>query len=323
MSPRRQRPAFTLVEVLVVIAVIAVLIGLLLPAVQAVRAAAARAECQNNLKQIGLALHQYHDAKGTFPPAHSLLPQTPLQLSTIREGPPDNWFYISWMARILPYIEQNTLYGYIRPGEPAWWHPATPIPGIGHLNAVPIKLYRCPSDPTGKTILYETPTFPPTVEEVALTSYLGVNGTDQFRFDGILYVNSRVTISGITDGLSQTLLVGERPPAYGGAGGWWFAGSGMEPWFGAIDVVLGSNERIAVDFVSTPTSAQSHYQPGKLSDPSDQDDPDAWHFWSFHPGGSNFLLADGSVRLIPYSVGGDMLRRLATRNGGEVINGDY
>jgi prepilin-type N-terminal cleavage/methylation domain-containing protein/prepilin-type processing-associated H-X9-DG protein len=323
MSSRHQRPAFTLVELLVVIAIIAVLIGLLLPAVQKVRAAAARTECQNNLKQIGLALHTYHDAKGTFPPAHSLLPQTPIQFSTLREGPPDNWLYISWMARILPHLGQDALHGHIRPGEPAWWHPATPIPGIGYLNAVPLKGYRCPSDPTPRTILYPGIPLPTSVQEVALTSYLGVNGTDQFRFDGILYVNSRVNISGITDGTSQTLLVGERPPPYGGYAGWWFAGSGMEPWYGAGDVVLGSNERIAVNFLSTPTSEQSHYRAGELGDPNDLDDQHAWHFWSFHPGGSNFLLADGSVRLIRYSVGGDVLRKLATRNGGDVTNGDF
>jgi prepilin-type processing-associated H-X9-DG protein len=109
----------------------------------------------------------------------------------------------------------------------------------------------------------------------------------------------------------------------------------MYPWFGAGDVVLGVNDRIGVNFASAPNGQQSWYQPGELDDDEDPfDDPHAWHFWSFHPGGSNFLFADGSVRFIPYSVtspppGRDLLRVLATRNGRadgvpeEVVNDDF
>lgn len=320
----RRRSALTLLELLVVIAMVAVLIGLLLPAVQKVRAAAARTDCMNNLKQISLALIQYHDGSGNgrFPPAHSqdttLTPEYPN-----RPGHPDNWFYISWLARILPYVGQTQLHAFIRPGEPAWWHPEPPIPGLRYINGVPINLYRCPSDPVPKTIRMEAYPLPTSVEDIALTSYLGVDGSDQFSFDGILYVNSQVRMNDVTDGLSLTLMVGERPPPYGGLAGWWFAGAGWYPWFGAVDVVLGSNERIAINGASTPRSPQSFYQPGFLGDPEDWDDPHAWHFWSFHPGGSNFVFADGHVKFISYSItspSNDGLRTLATRNRGEVVN---
>lgn len=101
----------------------------------------------------------------------------------------------------------------------------------------------------------------------------------------------------------------------------------MMPQFGAADVVLGSNERIAENWVSTRDGPQSYYRPGKLYDGGDDfDDPHAWHFWSLHPGGSNFVFADGSVRFLPYSIyspTNDQLRVMATRNGGEVQTGDY
>src|SRR5262245_46442727 len=301
MYSRRRRPAYTLAELLVVIAIITILIGLLLPAVQKVRAAAARMRCANNLKQIGLGLHSYHDAFGRFPPAHSIDPA--LVFVPGMPQPDDRLWYISWMARILPYIEQDGLAIRIKPGDLAWWHPFGSGP---YLNSEYIKLYRCPADPMAKTIT--VPAVPPWVPTprsvpVALTSYLGVSGTDQFALDGILYVNSKVAFTDVLDGTSYTLLVGERPPGWGGWGGWWFAGTGMGPGLGAADVVLGSNECPAENFESRANGRKSWYQPGKLDNDDDPfDDPHAWHFWSFHPGGANFLFADGSVRFLKYGI---------------------
>jgi prepilin-type processing-associated H-X9-DG protein len=107
----------------------------------------------------------------------------------------------------------------------------------------------------------------------------------------------------------------------------------MYPWFGAIDVVMGSNERIAVDHASTPDGRQDYYRRGWLSDTFEEDDEHAWHFWSMHPNGSNFLFADGSVRFLGYSIsrppipnpppGHDLLRDMATRKGGEVVASDW
>jgi prepilin-type processing-associated H-X9-DG protein len=171
----------------------------------------------------------------------------------------------------------------------------------------------------------------------ALTAYLGVSGRDQFREtipgtgdpsptaklrgqDGLLYVNSGVKITSITDGTSNTLLVGERPPSNNLLYGWMWAGSGDFPYFGATDVVLGVRER-----AESPTAAPDFFRPGNLNDPQDLH---RYHFWSLHPGGAMWLMADGSVRFITYSVGTQtvgvqsginvsLLEAMASRDGGE------
>jgi prepilin-type processing-associated H-X9-DG protein len=175
-----------------------------------------------------------------------------------------------------------------------------------------MKLLVCPSDPRSpqlSVVLYDTKT------KIAETSYLGVNGTSQFRYDGILHVNARVSISQISDGTSNTLLVGERPPPYDGQYGWWFAGSGDVPWFGSTDVVLGSNEQ---QVLGGPPDIG--YRRGSLDDPEDEH---RWHFWSFHLDGGNFLFADGAVRRIRYGIAPGILGKLATYKGGEVINEEF
>jgi prepilin-type processing-associated H-X9-DG protein len=170
---------------------------------------------------------------------------------------------------------------------------------------------------------------------VALTAFLGVSGVNQLRYDGILHVNSQVSLGHITsgDGASNTLLVGERPPSNTPTGpggtwwpeyGWWFAGSGDPPYFGTTDVVLGTNE-VEVNSGAHNGTAQilktNVYRPGKLNDPIDEH---RWHFWALHPSGSNFLMGDGSVRNIRYGIGQDVLNGLATYRGGEVVaQGDF
>ncbi len=292
---RFSRSAFTLIELLVVIAIIAILIALLVPAVQKVRESANRTDCINKLKQIGLALHTYHDAEKRFPPAHSLTSYTHYNVPP----PPDQKQYFAWMARILPYLEQTALYSQINwNGHPWWQHP---------VNETYLPIYHCTTDHrTSFVAKYGA-------DLVALAGYMGISGTDQLAFDGILHVNGKVTFKRITDGTSNTLLVGERPPSDDLVYGWWFAGSGDFPYFGATDVVLGVNE---IKNPGGSPASRDNYRGGATVDPSNEH---RWHFWSLHPHGSNFLFADGAVRFLSYDIGQPTLNGLATYAGEEKL----
>ena len=300
------RPAFTLVELLVVIAIIATLIGLLLPAVQKVREAAARTRCINNLKQLGLALHQRHDAIGRLPPGMT---------RDYPSGPPWPWglWGTSWQFHLLPYVEQETLH---RQGLSDYGRTASfddPPYHVG-LSAV-VSVYTCPSDALAATAQEyrnpETPLEPPV--RVGLTSYQGIIGTDCTRKDGVLHKNSKTRWADVTDGVSQTLLVGERPPPADFARGWWYAGYGQDG-YGSTNSIIGVWE-VLVQFPlggGPCGGSPQHYRP-----PAGHGDPcNAYHLWSYHPGGANFLFCDGSVRFVPYSADA-LLPALATRGGGE------
>lgn len=297
--PSRGAAAFTLIEVLVVIGIIAILIGLLLPAVQKVREAAARMSCQNNLKQLGLALHMAHDAEGGFPPG-------------LRTTPGEPYPKLSWMGRLLPHIDQGPLWE-----QTAADFRRVPDPFMGvpphTARAVVLPVVGCPSDWRVRTA-WELDFFGRPIR-MALTSYLGSLGTNDRRRDGVLYLNSRVRIEHIPDGTSNTLLVGERPPSPELIYGWWYSGAGVGGT-GAFDVVLGTRELSP----SNPYPQYAHCGPGPFAfRPGRIDDfCSIFQFWSLHPGGANFLFCDGSVRLLRYDAD-SILPALATRAGGEVV----
>ena len=331
-SFRKYRRGFTLVELLVVIAIIGILVGLLLPAVQAAREAARRMQCTNNLKQQVLAMHNHHDTFRRFPSAHQM--GTTWYTGYKRNPPPGGlttgssypaegpWW--SWMTRSLPFIEGSNLYNaFDRRGVAAAWAWDPPINMALHKTINPT--FVCPSDPRGGQLSPDDGSG----LRAALTSYLGVSGTNQFQEargqDGILYVNASVKMETINDGTSNTLIIGERPPSSSLNYGWQWAGSGDAPYFGACDVVLGVHERAGV-----PTAAPDFFRPGKVQDPTDLH---RYHFWSLHPGGGNFALADGSVRFISYSTSSpqvqpttavptpvpNVLEAMASRSDGSVV----
>jgi prepilin-type N-terminal cleavage/methylation domain-containing protein/prepilin-type processing-associated H-X9-DG protein len=314
----RGRSAFTLIELLVVIAIIAILMALLLPAVQKVREAANNMKCKNNMKQLGIALHNYHNDYLKLPPCHTLDQLQPRfrWYSTVnRPWPPeDGMQFLSWITRCMQYIEQDSIYKFVRPMNMStyspwpWWDQRIGTgTGSRWIGSVPLKLLQCPSDSRSTLVIDYGG------EQVALTAYLAVPGENQFLQDGAIYVNSSVTLGYITtaDGTSNSLLVGERPPSYTSEYGWWFSGSGDFPYFGATDIALGSNER-----QYSPTGFRDFYRPGNLEDPIDEH---RWHFWALHPAGSNFLFGDGSTRTVIYS-GHLQLTRMATIKKGEVID---
>ena len=337
MDRSSRRSAFTLIELLVVIAIISVLIGLLLPAVQKAREAANRIRCANNLKQLGLALHNYHDVSNGFPPSL------------------DNRFNVhwhwSWLAQTMPYIEQDNLY---RLGD-TWAHNTSmPVtfrgtPGYAHWSPwggyiwgmtqpdqnpalqQQVNLWICPSDSGPRVVKFTLPNGQPLV--MAMTHYLGVNGQDFIQQDGIFRSNVQTRLTDVTDGTSNTVLVAERGgdplfPTFGGA----VAGCGQNygPLFpdeqrGSADVVLGTREiNSQQNGSSTDTSCPRgpyHFQPpSQIKDTSGkvQTICDQFHFWSNHTGGANFLFADGSVRFLGYGAD-TLLPALATRSGGETV----
>jgi prepilin-type N-terminal cleavage/methylation domain-containing protein/prepilin-type processing-associated H-X9-DG protein len=293
---RARRPGFTLIELLVVIAIIAVLIGLLLPAVQQVRGAADRAQCLNNLKQLALALHQYHDDYKSFPPGHRSLRNA------------DQLPYSGWTLSILPYLEQRQLYDR---GRAAYRVSSSPFRNPPHTGlSSPVQGFACPTDgrvPGPQTSQQSR-------ETVALTSYLGVSGKDHATRDGVLVQDLRVRLANIRDGSSNTLLLGERPPSADLQFGWWYAGVG-QVGTGSADLVLGVREQnLQVLTVGSPCGPGAYpFSQATFNDPCGM-----FHFWSPHPGGANFAFADGSTRFLVYSMN-PLLPALASRSGGETV----
>jgi prepilin-type processing-associated H-X9-DG protein len=289
-SPRRI--ALTLVENLVAIATIGILIGLIAPAVQRARASAQQYDCANRLRQVGLALAMYHGTHGSFPAGMSLV---------LDSG---DYPYLGWNARILPFLEQETLWGQV---QAAFASDVDFLHVPPHVNrGTVVKSFTCPADDRSAAA-YNAPGV-----TVAFTAYLGVEGTDQYQHDGILYCDSQVRMGDIADGTSNTLLVGERPASTDYVFGWWYAGWGQDK-DGSAEMVLGVRELFTCQAVYNCNSQSSHFQAGSYANQCDY-----LHFWSLHPGGANFLFADGAVHFLGYESD-SILPALATRSGGENV----
>lgn len=316
MRLRNQRLAFTLIELLVVIAIIAILIALLVPAVQKVREAAARTQCQNNLKQIGLAMHSYHDANKGFPPGYSAS-------GPYIDGATDTSPGWGWATFILPYLEQHTLYRQLDLNQPVQNSPAI---------QTMVTMFLCPSDSTPPGPFPVPDAFGNTVCLAGPTSYAACCGSDasdtrDYTGNGVFYRNSQIRIANIRDGTSQTILVGER--AWANANGVW---AGAIP--GGVLMRGQSNPclpNIPGAWYPSSTLALGHtHLNNAISDPDGSAGMD--DFSSMHFGGAHFLFGDGSVHFIrsvpsdypngSYTPDGLAFQALGTRSGGEVIAQD-
>ncbi|HJZ53856.1 MAG TPA: DUF1559 domain-containing protein [Gemmataceae bacterium] len=287
------RAGFTLIELLVVIAIIAVLIGLLLPAVQKVREAAARIKCSNNMKQIGLALHNYHDANGRFPPGY-------------RDPRPDaqpgpGW---GWPVFILPYVEQTSLHDQIDPEHTVFGNGANTTTPPTPQTLTPLSVFRCPSDP-GLPVNAN-------YDGHATSNYRGVGWsrpvtaigpkglmiTNLASPNGVLYRNSQVRIADVTDGLSGTLFVAETA-----------LDTQRDKW-GAI--WAGANRKDEFGIWISGVFWGIDEGPLRLNG------SDKWGFCSPHPSGVGVVLGDGSVRFVRDSADPKVVADMASRSGGEV-----
>jgi prepilin-type N-terminal cleavage/methylation domain-containing protein/prepilin-type processing-associated H-X9-DG protein len=304
---KRQPPApsgFTLVELLVVIAIIGILVALLLPAVQAARETARRMRCTNHLKQIALALHNYHDSYRAFP-AGSMYSQP---TGPILSGP----YAWGMMVFILPYMEKKNEFDTIDFSQPDCGGTIRALQAADAPNpsAAPISELLCPSDPSSGQSILSGPTGPLPLSGDCGTlypgNYLGVAGDDEetagcigiYDGNGLFFDLSSKRFADVTDGTSTTLMVGERGIPTDLGWGWMVCG-------GTECEHFISAERGLSPGASLPTSLSI-----------------LQHFWSWHPGGVSFAFADGSVRFLTYEIDYNSYVGMSTCDEGEVVS-DY
>ncbi len=360
-SPARPSRGFTLIELLVVISIIGVLVALLLPAVQAAREAARRAQCVNNLKQIGLALFNYESANGVFPPGYIDAQNNPNFTPDLDMG--QGW---GWAAQSLPFQEQQPLYSAI--------NFSLGIRSASNSTAVvtSLNVYQCPSDPYQQPCILYDSTFSNPIATVAHANYVATCGWEECFINaggnpqpsynnpndandqdgdptdgiygsgisctfgkagvGLFYRNSANRIANVMDGMSNTVIVGERCSVHS-----------PTTWVGAVTGARCPAWMATTPWTSpnTPPSQCQNTGNGTAYDNADFDealclghgnathrpnsdnpffDPDT--FWSLHPGGCNFLFGDGSVHFLKTGINGPTYQYMMTIAGGEIISGD-
>ena len=303
-SPKTSRVGFTLIELLVVIAIIAVLIGLLLPAVQKVREAANRVKCQNNLKQIGLALHNYHDVRKVFPPGYeTVAPFPPAPQVDTRPG----W---GWATFILPYLELGNLQDSAQIDTRRFGNGTNPVQPDTY-SSTKVSLFRCPSD--------QGTELNPTRLNHAMANYRATTGPAgypppgtlirNYDLGGVMFHNSKNGIKDITDGTSQTLIIGEClfDQAVDKWAAIWPGMTGLRPRPGQFQNSL---------WISDVMWWVDH-ESARINGPAPQ------AFSARHPGGAFFAFCDGSVRFFREGGEIDVLRYLAGRNDGRIVPADF
>jgi prepilin-type N-terminal cleavage/methylation domain-containing protein len=318
MKPDTRRPAFTLIELVVVIAVIAVLIGLLLPAVQKIRETASRTACQNKLRQIGLGLHNFHNTYNRLPSAYifaepgSSPPPAPAAHKAVDIPPPTfyvepNWPGWGWGAFLLPQLEQEHLYNKLD---------FTQTPSLissAEARVVPLSVYTCPSDRETGRFTIQSPVSRPLVD-AATTSYAACYGAGGIIHGfpesgtGAFYRNSKVKLSDIEDGTGNTFAIGERPALFC-----------RVPWVGVVQSGTVRTTPGAPTFKSAILPAvamgMARTWTRQINDPFSE----PYDFFSPHPTTINFAMTDGSVRVVPLSTPQHVLAALATIRGGETL----
>ena len=299
----RDRIAFTLVELLVVITIIGILIALLLPAVQAAREAARRMQCSNHLKQIGIALHGYHNVHESFPPAWG-----------------ETTVYWSWSALILPFVEHDNVHQLIDYSIGSN-RPPNLLPGGGPIREF-VPIYLCPSAAPGELVTCcggngvghnddaaETNYCAITTHFLVNRSRAGLPNTPEIMATGVIYGQSGTAIRDITDGTSQTLLVGEGDAEQ-------YEARWMNYWesIGLTDVYCSPGCNLGYNWASVNVVSTAYGINGNAG------------FYdsgveSHHPGGAQFLFCDGHASFLSENIKQETLEALTTRNWGEIIGG--
>jgi prepilin-type N-terminal cleavage/methylation domain-containing protein/prepilin-type processing-associated H-X9-DG protein len=318
MDCRRNR-AFTLVELLVVIAIIGVLVSLLLPAVQAAREAARRMQCSNNLKQMGIAFHNYHDAHKVFPPSYVIQPggggvHGVPDPYTLDAGP--GW---AWGTLLLPFLEQQTLHDRLNFSLPCW--DSSQYPFVENR----LEVYLCPSASGTESLMEVKDANGSVLATFGRSCYVANVGRDEpweytvddYRgiADGPLFRNGRVRMADITDGLSNTVFIGEHHPRLSD-----------KTWVGVVPGAIvcpsplfawGRCERAAVLVHAHSGPSAAEYP--QVIHPPNSPLAHACQMFADHPGGCNVLLGDGSVRFVTETINQLTWAALATRAMGDIV----